>query len=426
MNPTGLHIQLIGPPGRRKSTAWFPHPGCSVMPVFLDYHASTPIDPRVRAVINDAMDRFYANPSSESHAEGWRARDFIERNRGIIADALGCGADELLFTSGATEANNLAILGAALGAPPDRRRILVGATEHKAVLEAALSTERQGFTVEIIPVNSNGLVNEAALRSMLAPDVAVVSVMLVNNEVGTIQPIRKIARTVASFGAFFHTDAAQAPAAVAIDLVDLEVDAASFSSHKVYGPKGIGALYLSAGAPWKLKPLMFGGGQEGGLRPGTLPTELCAGFAKALSLLVEAGEEERDLVRTVRDHFWQLLQGSIPHVSQTTSNQNRHPGNLHVRFEGVVGDDLLARVQPHVSAATGSACTSGAIHSSHVLRAIGLNASRAAEGVRFSVGRFSTLEEMETAALLIASAVSEIRAMDSSCDRDRDSSKSVA
>lgn len=384
------------------------------MEVYLDHQASTPVDPRVSAVMLKTMEQDFANPSSESHAAGWRARDTVEKARATIAENLGCGSDEVIFTSGATEANNIAVLGAALGAPETRRRILVGSTEHKAVLEPAFAAERLGFTVELLSVDSTGLIDLADLRDRLDTDVAVVSVMLVNNEIGTIQPLNEIVRLSTSFGAFIHTDAAQAPAALDLDLADLGVDAASFSGHKIYGPKGIGALYVSAAAPWKPKPLMFGGGQEHGLRPGTLPTDLCAGLAKAFSIVTEAGEAERHGVRLLRDRFARLLKDQIPRLRVTAVPPHRHPGNLHIRFDGIVGDDLLARLQPHLSASTGSACTSGQTDHSHVLRAIGLLHHEAAEGVRFSIGRFTTIGEIERAAARIASVVNEIRSLESS------------
>lgn len=360
----------------------------------------------------EAMERNFANPSSENHSAGWSARACVEAARSTIARSIGCGANEIIFTSGATEADNIGVLGAALGAPEDRRRILVSAIEHKAVLEPAFAAESLGFNVELLPVDRNGLLDLEYLRTRLDDDVAVVSVMWVNNEIGTIQPIKEIARASSAVGAFVHTDATQAPAALNIDVAELGVDAASFSSHKIYGPKGIGALYVSAAAPWRPKPLMFGGGQEEGLRPGTLPTFLCAGFAEAFSIISAEDELVRARTEALRNQLAEALKNRLSEVRETALGTPKHPGNLHIRFEGVDAYDLLFRLQPYVAASTGSACTSGQIQESHVLKALGMSPQEAAQGVRLSVGRFSTPNEIAHAATLIASVVEDIRGVE--------------
>jgi cysteine desulfurase len=364
-------------------------------PIYLDYQASTPMDPAVRRIVEAAMASEFANPSSESHVLGWRARDAIETSRADVAGAIGALPDEIIFTSGATEADNLGVLGAALGAPRGRRRILLSAFEHKAVLEAAAAAANAGFVVETIAVTPDGLMDLSDLRSKLGADVAVVSVMAVNNEIGVIQPVADVAELAAAAGAFVHTDATQAPAAMAVDVLAWNVDAASFSSHKVYGPKGVGALYLATTAPWRPRPLMFGGGQEQGLRPGTLPTPLCAGFAAALGSVNDA---ERDRIAGLRDSFEARLRGLWPDMVVTCATSPRHPGALHVRFPGYEATDLLDRLQPTVCAATGSACTSGIIGPSHVLLALGWEPRAAGEGIRFSLGRFTTEHDLEAAA----------------------------
>lgn len=379
------------------------------MTIYLDYQASTPIDPRVKAVTIEALEKDFANPSSESHSEGWQARKRVEHSRATIAKAIKCDADEIIFTSGATEADNIGVLGAALAAPAERRRILVGSTEHKAVIEPALAAKRLGYSVELIPVDRNGHINFNELEARLNDDVAVVSIMLVNNEIGTIQPVELIAPLIARSGAFFHTDATQAPTAVPLDMFELGVDAASFSSHKIYGPKGIGALFLSATAPWRPDPVMFGGGQEGGLRPGTIPTHLCAGFAEAFALIDDEGQQAHNRLKAIRDEFAETLAQSISGCKLTTSTPQRHPGNLHLSFEGVNAGDLLDRLQTRLAAARGSACTSGDSSYSHVLRAIGLSPERARECIRFSIGRFTSSDDIAEASELISNAVSQIR-----------------
>lgn len=375
--------------------------------LYFDYQASTPLDPRVRDLMTSVSDASFANPHADDHAAGWQARSVIEHARQQVSEAIEAAPDEIIFTSGATEADNLGVLGAALGAPASRRRILVSAIEHKAVLESAYGAAAYGFSVEIIPVTSDGIVDLAWLKAEASVDVAVISVMAVNNEIGTIQPIADVAKIGASVGAFVHTDATQAPATIDLDMLAWDVDAASFSSHKVYGPKGVGALYLSASAPWRPRALMFGGGQERGLRPGTLPTNLCAAFGLAMSLMTA---DDRSAVATKRDRLLGHLRRKVPDIVVTCPDAPRHVGCLHVRFPGIDAKDLMTRLQPHLSASTGSACTSGLMTSSHVLKAIGFTDLEAGEGVRFSLGRFTSLNDVEDAAHLVSIAISDWRA----------------
>jgi cysteine desulfurase len=371
-------------------------------PIYLDYQASTPIDPRVSELVTSVSVASFANPHAEDHAAGWSARSFVEQARSRIATAIGAADDEVVFTSGATEADNLGVLGAALGAPPHRRRILISAFEHKAVLECARASEALGFSVDMIPILPTGLVDLDRLGELLAEDVAVVSVMAVNNEIGTIQPIAEVVALAEPFGAFVHTDATQAPLAMDLDMVDWGVDAASFSSHKLYGPKGVGALYLSSTAPWRPRPLMFGGGQEAGLRPGTLPTPLCAGFGLAMTLL---SESERIRVGSLRDRLARELTDRLPGLQITSEVAPRHPGCLHLRLPGRDAKDWVTRLQPTVQIAAGSACTSGVMHGSHVLMSLGWSADQAQEGLRISLGRFTSVEEVLSAAEIIAGTV---------------------
>lgn len=377
-------------------------------PIYLDYQASTPVDPRVVCAVASAMESGFGNPHSEAHVEGWRARELVEAARGVIGRAIGAAEHEVLFTSGATEADNIGVLGAALGAPEGRRRILVGAFEHKAVLEAARAAERFGFSVETVRITPRGIIDLHDLSGRLGPDVAVVSVMAVNNEIGTIQPVDEVATISAAAGAFVHTDATQAPSAMDVDVSAWGVDAASFSSHKIYGPKGVGALFLSDLAPWRPSPLMFGGGQEQGLRPGTLPTPLCIGLAEAFEILAKEGRRERARVAELRDEFAARLSAKAPHVMVTSPGAPKHPGNLHLRFPGVEAEDLLAKLQPRVCASSGSACTSGVIEPSHVLAALGWDHEASREGIRFSIGRFTTEAELREASTLILSAADTI------------------
>lgn len=373
--------------------------------LYFDYQASTPLDPRVRSLMASISDTSFANPHADDHAQGWNARAIIDQARQQIAESVGALPDEIIFTSGATEADNIGVLGAALGAPDTRRRILVSEMEHKAVLESAFSARAFGFTVDLIPSRSDGIVDLEWLRGAVGRDVAVISVMAVNNEIGTLQPVGEVSEIGNAVGAFVHTDATQGPAALEIDLLKWNVDAASFSSHKVYGPKGVGALYLAGSAPWRPRPLMFGGGQEQGLRPGTLPTELCAGFGLAMTLMTR---EDREVVAAKRARFLTILEAGLSNLTVTCAETPRHPGNLHVRLPGLDAKDLITRLQPRLSASTGSACTSGIIAASHVLKSLGFSDGQANEGLRLSVGRFTTNDEIDEGADIIVEAVKAI------------------
>jgi cysteine desulfurase len=348
-----------------------------------------------------------ANPHASDHALGWRAHAAVDKAADQIAQTIGSDQDEIIFTSGATEANNLAILGIIRRAPSDRCRILVSAIEHKSVLSSARATARYGFAVEQIPVDRAGIVDLAALERLLADDVLLVSVMAVNNEIGSLQPLREVAERVHRVGAYIHSDAAQALSATRFDVEELGLDLASFSGHKIYGPKGIGSLYVRRAVQSHIEPLMYGGDQQNGLRPGTLPVPLCVGFGIAAMLMVtETAEEERLRIRHLRDRLVDRLIAIQPGiVLNGPSATLRHPGNANVRFAGFCGSDLLASVQPTLAASTGSACTSGIPEPSHVLRAIGLSVEESESSIRFGVGRFTTPDHIDQAVALIERAL---------------------
>ena len=372
--------------------------------VYLDYQASAPLDPKVRLVMSEAYDA-PGNASSEEHGFGWAAAARVERARKAVADSVHALPEEVTFTSGATEANNIAILGAAMAAPASRRRILISAIEHKSVSAAAFAAERWGFSIEVVPVTREGLVDPAELASRLGDDVAIVSMMAVNNEVGTIQPVAELGRLARDVGSFFHVDATQALAALDVDLIQWSANALSLSGHKIHGPGGVGALVVGVDAPWRPLPIMHGGGQEQGLRPGTLPVPLCVGLGEACRLTAFAGEGARHRVAELRDLLGNRLKLAAPDLEISCESVARHPGCLHVRLPGISASDLLLRLQPNVAAATGSACTSGIIGPSHVLLALGMTPEQASECLRFSVGRFSTREEVEFAADRVSSAL---------------------
>jgi cysteine desulfurase len=381
--------------------------------VYLDYQASAPLDPKVRLAMSEAYDA-PGSASSEEHGFGWAAAARVEWARKAVADSVCALPEEVTFTSGATEANNIALLGAAMAAPVTRRRILISAIEHKSVSAAAFAAERWGFAVEIVPVTREGRVDPAELASRLSDDVAIVSMMAVNNEVGTIQPVAELGRLARAVGAFFHVDATQALAALDVDMIQWGADALSLSGHKIHGPGGVGALVVGVDAPWRPLPIMHGGGQEQGLRPGTLPVPLCVGLGEACRQTALAGEGGRLRAAELRDLLGDRLKLAAPDMEVSCESVARHPGCLHVRLPGISASDLLQRLQPHVAASTGSACTSGIIGPSHVLLALGMTTEQASECLRFSVGRFSTRAEVEFAAERVCSSLQSAKAIRSS------------
>ncbi|AMB45070.1 cysteine desulfurase family protein [Methylobacterium sp. AMS5] len=365
--------------------------------LYFDYQASTPIDPRVLPVLAAQFADTFANPHSADHALGWKSQEGVEAAAAQVAQTIGADPDEIVFTSGATEANNLAILGLLPKAPKGRSRLLVGATEHKCVLAASAEATRRGFTVEHIRADAAGTVDLEDLTQRLADDVLLVSVMAVNNEVGTIQPLDEVVRLAGRVGARVHSDAAQALSARDIDMAATDVDFLSLSAHKIYGPKGIGALYVRRERRNELSPVIHGGGQQGGLRSGTVPTPLCAAFGAAATLMVEeAAAGERTRLTALRER---LIAGLLELDPKNRLNGPvgvaRHPGNVNICFVGQDSRDLLIRLQPRLSASTGSACTTGIPEPSHVLRAMGLSTDDAEASIRIGLGRFSDQEQVD-------------------------------
>ena len=380
--------------------------------IYLDYQASTPTDPRVLERMLPFFGDKAGNPHAE-HAFGWEAQKAVDDANQVIASELGCDASEIIFTSGATEANNLAILGAVRRAPESRRRILIGAAEHKSVLESArIAGERHGMSVELLPVDQVGAVSLETLLSRLGEDVLLVSIMAVNNEVGTLQPITELVRACHAVGALFHTDGTHSLTAGKVDLWALGVDLLSLSSHKIYGPKGIGALYVERDSLPKLEPLIYGGSQQQGLRSGTLPVPLCVGFGEAIRILGEKREQgEAQHIGNLRDL---LISGLLDLDDEFRLNGPplglRHPYNVNICFRRYDARELLGMLQPTLAASTGSACTSGTMEGSHVLSAIGLSDADINASLRFGVGRFTSEDEIHQAIAIVAQAISRQRA----------------
>ena len=375
--------------------------------IYADYQATTPVDPRVLEKMLPYWGASFGNPHSNDHVVGWKAAEAVRGSLTSVGQLIGADPDEIVFTSGATEANNLALFGLARRAPDSRRKILISAIEHKCVLATAGALqEREGFTVETIPVDSRGFVDLDILERMLDDTVLAASIMAVNNEVGTIQDLPEITGLLARHGVVFHCDAAQAVCAVDTSHIVKYADLVSLSGHKFYGPQGIGALYIRRDLHSSIEPMIYGGGQQNSLRSGTVPVPLCVGMAVAAEIVLAEGHCERAKVAELRDIFVGLLSDSGFAVGiNGPVGKWRHPGNANLRFDGFAAPDILGSVQPRLAASTGAACTSGIPEPSHVLRAMGLGESEADSSVRFSFGRFTPDLEAREAATVVTTAL---------------------
>jgi cysteine desulfurase len=375
--------------------------------IYLDHHATTAVDGRVLAAMLPFFGETFGNPSSRNHRYGWDARDAVERSRRQVALLCGASARDIVFTSGATEANNLAIKGVAAAAD-SRRHLVTVATEHKSVLDPSERLEREGWRVTVLPVKADGLVDLAAVERAVSDDTALVSVMLANNEIGVLQRVAEIARLAHRRGALVHTDAVQALGKVPVAVAELGVDLASFSAHKVYGPKGVGALYVRPSLAARLHPLFDGGSQERGLRAGTLNVPGIVGFGAACEIAHAEMVEEAARVSRLRDRLSTRLESSLAGICVNGARRPRLPGNLNVSFEGVDGEALLVGLDD-VAVSSGAACTSA--EPSHVLMALGVDKDRALASLRFGVGRTTTEAEIDAAAARVIEVVERLRAM---------------
>jgi cysteine desulfurase len=376
-------------------------------PVYLDYSATTPIDPRVVEAMLPYLTEKFGNPASRSHQYGWDAEAAVENARAEVAALVNADPKEIVWTSGATEANNLAIKGAANFYQSKGKHLITVKTEHKAVLDTMRELERQGFEVTYLDVLPNGLVDMAALEAALRPDTILVSIMAVNNEIGVIQPIAEIGEMLRSKGILFHVDAAQATGKIDIDLSKLKVDLMSFSAHKTYGPKGIGALYVRRKPRVRLEAQMHGGGHERGMRSGTLATFLIVGMGEAFRLARLEMKEENERILALRDR---LLKGlsDLPEIYVNGDLAQRVPHNLNISFAYVEGESLMMAVKD-IAVSSGSACTSASLEPSYVLRALGLTDELAHSSIRFSIGRFTTAEEIDFTVDLLHKQIGRLR-----------------
>lgn len=394
-------------------------------PVYLDYQATTPVDPRVRNVMLPWFDEMFGNPHSSDHAYGWVAEQAVEDARGHIAKLIGAKPSEITFTSGATEANNLAVKGTVRAISSDRNHVVTCATEHKCVLESCARLEREGFTVTYLPVEKSGLLDLDLLENALSERTALVSIMMANNEIGVIQPVTEIASLCARVGALFHTDAAQAVAKIPIDVNVMGIDLLSISAHKLYGPMGIGALYVRQKPKIKIEPLLDGGGQERGLRSGTVPAPLAIGFGEACRLGSENISEEADRITHLRDQFLAQIFDSLDDVKLNGDLEKRIPGNLNLSFPDIDAQDLMMRL-PGIALSSGSACTTSSVASSHVLQSIGVEKRLLHNAIRIGFGRFTVEKEVIVAAEEIIQAVLSLRNVTQTYEKNNDGQNSIS
>jgi len=384
--------------------------------IYLDHHATTPVDPRVLEAMLPWFTKDFGNPASHTHRFGWRAEAAVELAREEIAAGIGAtDPREVIFTSGATESDNLALQGVVAARGTTGTHIVSVATEHPAVLDTCLALERRGVAVTLLPVDATGRLDPGAVEAAITPQTVLVSVMAANNEIGVLQPLAEIGRICAAHRVLLHSDAAQAVGRVPMDVEALGVDLLSVSAHKLYGPKGIGALFVRRrcrfGGRLRIEPILHGGGHERGLRSGTLPTPLCVGFGRAVALAESLREEESRRIAGLRNRLLPALQEALPglvHLNGPPLAEQRLPGNLNVSVQGVEADALLPRLED-VAISSGSACSSARPEPSHVLRALGLPEERIRCALRFGLGRGTTPEDVERAARRVAEEARRLR-----------------
>ena len=379
-------------------------------PIYLDYQATTPMDPRVLEAMMPYFTHQFGNPHSRSHSYGWEAEEGVEKARGQVAKLIGADEKEVIFTSGATESNNLAIRGVAEFYKDRKNHIVTTVTEHKCVLDTCRHLEQSGFEVTYLPVQKNGLIDLDALRAAVTDKTVVVSVMAVNNEIGVIQPLAEIGKICREKKAFFHTDAAQAAGKIALDVEAMNIDLMSISGHKIYGPKGIGALYVRRRPRVRLVPMIVGGGQERGFRSGTLPTPLCVGLGEAAEIAMKDMDCEAKRLAKLQARLLKGLQDRLPEIFVNGDLEHRIPGNLNISFAYVEGESLMMGIK-NLAVSSGSACTSASLEPSYVLRALGVEEELAHTSLRIGLGRFTTEHEVDTAVEELVRHVKKLREM---------------
>lgn len=378
--------------------------------IYLDSHATTPVDPRVLDAMLPFFTEHFGNASSRNHPFGWKAGKAVEHAREQVASLIGVRFRDVVFTSGATESNNLAIKGAAARAPQHRRHIVTVATEHPAVLDPCRRLERDGFRVTLLGVDADGRLDLQQVRDAIADDTLLLSVMSGNNEIGVLHPLPEIAALARERGVLFHCDAVQSAALIPMNARALGIDLVSLSAHKMYGPKGVGALYVAKKEPAiDLEALIDGGGHERGYRSGTLNVPAIVGFGRAAELCRENALAEASRLRTLRDRLWSGLSQSLDGIFVNGAMEDRLPQNLNVRFDGVHGETLLKAMTNDLAVSSGAACATASAEPSHVLRALGLTDEQARASIRFGLSRFTTEPEIDTAVITVCDAARHLR-----------------
>lgn len=379
-------------------------------PIYLDYQATTPCDPRVlQAMLPYFMEEF-GNPHSRNHAYGWKAEEAVELARKQVAKLVNADPKAVIFTSGATESNNLAIKGVAHFYKDQKDHIITCATEHKCVLDSCRHLEQEGFKVTYLPVNAKGIIDLNQLKETITEKTVLVSIMAVNNEIGVIQPLAEIGKICREKGVFFHTDAAQAVGKIPMDVEAMNIDLLSISGHKIYGPKGIGALYVRRKPRVRLVSLIDGGGQERGMRSGTLSPPLCLGLGEACTIAQNEMESESQYLEALKDRFYKMITAELEEVYVNGDYEQRIPGNLNLSFAHVEGEGLMMGIKD-LAVSSGSACTSASLEPSYVLRALGVEEEMAHTSLRIGFGRFTTEAEVDEAARKIINEVNRLREM---------------
>jgi cysteine desulfurase len=376
-------------------------------PIYFDYQATTPMDPRVLDAMIPYFTEKFGNPHSRSHSYGWEAEEAVESAREEVAKLINADSRSVVFTSGATESNNLAIRGVAKFYKDKKKHIITCVTEHKCVLDTCRHLEQEGFKVTYLPVKPNGLLDLDLLKNTITEDTVLVSIMAVNNEIGVIQPIAEIGKICRERGVFFHTDAAQAFGKMPLDVIAMHIDLMSISGHKIYGPKGVGALFVGRSPRVRLEAMINGGGQERGMRSGTLPTPIIVGLGEAAKIAGREMEFESARLKKLSDKFTKILL-EIPHTYLNGDINERIPGNANISFSCIEGESMIGAIKD-IAVSSGSACTSASLEPSYVLRALGVDEELAHTSIRFGFGRFTTEKEIDYAIECIKKAVYKLR-----------------
>ncbi|MCZ6627801.1 MAG: IscS subfamily cysteine desulfurase [SAR324 cluster bacterium] len=380
-------------------------------PIYMDNHATTSVDPRVLETMLPYFSDTFGNSASRNHSFGWQAEEAVENARGQIARLIGADAREIIITSGATESDNLALTGVAEFYKEKGNHIITCVIEHKAILDTGHMLEQKGFEVTFLPVDKHGSIDLDELADAITDKTTLVSLMAANNEIGTLNPLKEIGKLTREKGVLFHCDATQGVGHMDIDVEEMNIDLASFTAHKIYGPKGVGALYVRRRKPRvRLSPLIYGGGHERGMRSGTLNVPGIVGFGKAADIMHEEGAQERENLLVLRERIFQGITREVEYVYLNGHPDTRHPGNVNLSFAYVEGESLLMGLSD-IAVSSGSACTSASLEPSYVLRALGVGDDLAHSSIRFGVGRFNTEEEVDYVILRVVEAVSRLREM---------------